>query len=109
MRAMRAWDLPLPGAHGPAPGSDGGEALVPRPGTHTGLFFLPALVLLAVRGVKLWREQSEAGAAPRSSSHEALAERAEYEHGEEEQAAGDHDHPQPVTGERRPGPVPRGP
>jgi len=60
---MRAWDLPLPGAHGPAPGSDGGEALVPRPGTHTGLFFLPALVLLAVRGVKLWREQSEAGAA----------------------------------------------
>jgi hypothetical protein len=30
--------------------------------THTGLFFLPALVLLAVGGVKLWREQSEAGA-----------------------------------------------
>jgi len=27
---------------------------------HTGLFFVPALVVLAVGGVKLWREQSEA-------------------------------------------------
>jgi len=26
--------------------------------THTGLFFVPALVTLAVGGVKLWREQS---------------------------------------------------
>ena len=25
---------------------------------HTGLFFLPALVVLAVGGVKLWREPS---------------------------------------------------
>ncbi len=25
---------------------------------HTGLFFVPALVVLAVGGVKLWREQS---------------------------------------------------
>jgi hypothetical protein len=30
--------------------------------THTGLFFLPALVVLAVAAVKLWREQvSSAG------------------------------------------------
>ena len=29
--------------------------------THTGLFFLPALVVLAVAAVKLWREQSDAG------------------------------------------------
>ena len=28
--------------------------------THTGLFFLPALVVLAVAVVKLWREQSQA-------------------------------------------------
>jgi hypothetical protein len=28
--------------------------------THTGLFFLPALVVLAVAAVKLWREQSSA-------------------------------------------------
>jgi hypothetical protein len=28
--------------------------------THTGLFFLPALVVLAVAVVKLWREQSKA-------------------------------------------------
>jgi hypothetical protein len=28
---------------------------------HTGLFFVPALVVLAVGGVKLWREQSRAG------------------------------------------------
>ena len=28
--------------------------------THTGLFFVPALVVLAVGGVKLWREQSGA-------------------------------------------------
>ena len=27
---------------------------------HTGLFFVPALVVLAVGGVKLWREQSRA-------------------------------------------------
>jgi hypothetical protein len=27
---------------------------------HTGLFFVPALLVLAVGGVKLWREQSEA-------------------------------------------------
>jgi len=26
--------------------------------THTGLFFLPALVVLAVAAVKLWREQA---------------------------------------------------
>jgi hypothetical protein len=26
--------------------------------THTGLFFVPALVCLAVGAVKLWREQS---------------------------------------------------
>jgi len=25
---------------------------------HAGLFFVPALVILAVGGVKLWREQS---------------------------------------------------
>jgi hypothetical protein len=29
--------------------------------THTGLFFVPALVALAVGGVKLWREWSQAG------------------------------------------------
>ena len=29
--------------------------------THTGLFFVPALVVLAVAAVKLWREQSDAG------------------------------------------------
>jgi hypothetical protein len=28
--------------------------------THTGLFFVPALVVLAVAAVKLWREQSSA-------------------------------------------------
>ena len=28
--------------------------------THTGLFFVPALVVLAVAAVKLWREQSQA-------------------------------------------------
>jgi hypothetical protein len=28
---------------------------------HTGLFFVPALVALAVGGVKLWREQSRLG------------------------------------------------
>jgi hypothetical protein len=28
--------------------------------THTGLFFVPALVVLAVGVVKLWREQSQA-------------------------------------------------
>jgi hypothetical protein len=28
--------------------------------THTGLFFVPALVVLAVGGVKLWREQQQA-------------------------------------------------
>ena len=28
--------------------------------THTGLFFVPALVVLAVGAVKLWREQSRA-------------------------------------------------
>jgi hypothetical protein len=28
--------------------------------THTGLFFVPALVVLAVAAVKLWREQSHA-------------------------------------------------
>lgn len=28
--------------------------------THTGLFFFPALVVLAVVAVKLWREQSQA-------------------------------------------------
>jgi hypothetical protein len=28
---------------------------------HTGLFFVPALVVLAVGGVKLWREQSRPG------------------------------------------------
>ena len=28
--------------------------------THTGLFFIPALVVLAVAAVKLWREQSQA-------------------------------------------------
>ena len=27
--------------------------------THTGLFFVPALVVLAVAAVKLWREQSQ--------------------------------------------------
>jgi hypothetical protein len=26
--------------------------------SHTGVFFVPALVTLAVGGVKLWREQS---------------------------------------------------
>src|SRR5271157_1989062 len=30
--------------------------------THTGLFFVPALVVLAVGAVKLWREQSRARA-----------------------------------------------
>ena len=29
---------------------------------HTGLFFVPALVVLAVGAVKLWREQSRAPA-----------------------------------------------
>src|SRR5262249_3102371 len=29
--------------------------------THTGLFFLPALVVLAVAAVKLWHERSHAG------------------------------------------------
>jgi hypothetical protein len=29
--------------------------------THTGLFFLPALVVLAVATVKLWREQASSG------------------------------------------------
>jgi hypothetical protein len=28
---------------------------------HTGLFFVPALVVLAIGGVKLWREQSRPG------------------------------------------------
>jgi hypothetical protein len=28
---------------------------------HTGLFFVPALVVLAVGGVKLWREQPRPG------------------------------------------------
>jgi hypothetical protein len=28
--------------------------------THTGLFFVPALVVLAIAAVKLWREQSQA-------------------------------------------------
>jgi len=31
---------------------------VAAPVTHTGLFFVPALVVLAVGAVKLWREQS---------------------------------------------------
>jgi len=28
---------------------------------HTGLFFVPALVVLAIGGVRLWREQSRSG------------------------------------------------
>ena len=43
------------------------------------------------------------------SPDDLLADRAQYEHGEVDEAADDHDHPDQEHGERRPGGVERGP
>ena len=44
-----------------------------------------------------------------ASPDDALADRAEYEHGKVDEAADDHDHSQQEHRERRPGGVERGP